>query len=68
LGLHLAILGLREHLFSLLGDPRILFKIGVTILLAVLSCRMVLRCVTPGASLRSSALWLAIVPTLLTPG
>jgi hypothetical protein len=61
LGLHLAILGLRPHLFSLLGDPRILFKIGLTILLAVLS----LRCVTPGASLRGPAFWLAIVPALL---
>jgi hypothetical protein len=65
LGLHLAILGLRPHLFSLLGDPRILFKIGLTILLAGLSCRMVLCCVTPGARLRSPAFWLAIVPALL---
>jgi hypothetical protein len=65
LGLHLSILGLRPHLFSLLGDPRILFKIGLTILLAVVSCRMALRLATPGVRLRSSDLWLAIVPALL---
>lgn len=68
LGLNLSILGLRPHLFSLLGDPRVLFKIGLTILLAVLSCRMVLRLATPGAGLRRAALWLAIVPALLAAG
>ena len=68
LGLHLSILGLRPHLVALLGEPRILFKIGLTILLAVLSCRMVLRLVTPGAVLRRVALWLAVVPALLAAG
>jgi hypothetical protein len=43
-----------------------LFKIGLTILLAVLSCPLVLRLVKPGASVRNAALWLAIVPVLLT--
>jgi hypothetical protein len=65
LGLHLAVLGLRPHLISLLGDPRIAFKIGLTILLALLSSRLVLRLVTPGATLRNPAFLLAIVAALL---
>lgn len=68
LGLHLSMLGLRPHLFLLLGDPRISFKIGVTIVLAVLSFRIVLRLVTPGAGLFRPALWIAVVPVLLAAG
>ncbi len=68
LGLVLSLLGLRPHLFSLLGDPRFLFKIGLAILLALLSCRMILRLATPGAGLRRAAFWLAIVPGLLAAG
>jgi hypothetical protein len=65
LGLHFAILGLRPHLFSLLGDPRIMFKLGLTILLAVLSGPLVLRVAKPGAKVRRRALWITIVPALL---
>jgi hypothetical protein len=65
LGFLLAVLGVRPHLLALLGDPRIAFKIALTILLAVLSCRMVPRLVTPGGELRGVALWLAVVPVLL---
>jgi hypothetical protein len=65
LGLHLAILGLRPHLISLLGDPRIMFKLGLTILLAVQSARMVVRLVKPAANVRGAALRVALVPVLL---
>jgi hypothetical protein len=65
LGLHLMILGLRPHLMSALSDPRVPFKIGLTILLAVLSGPLVLRLVKPGASARNPALMLAVVPVLL---
>jgi hypothetical protein len=65
LSLHLAILGLRPHLMSLLGDPRVLFKLVLTILLVALSGPLALRLVKPGASLRSRALMLTIVPALL---
>jgi len=65
LGLHFAILGLRSHLFALLGDPRIMFKLGVTLLLAALSGPMVLRLVKPGASTRFAASSLSAVPALL---
>jgi hypothetical protein len=65
LTLLLAIFGLRPHLFALLGEPRIFFKIGLNILLAVLSCRLALRLATPGARLRGVAFSLAVVPALL---
>ena len=65
LGLHFAILGLRPHLLTLLGEPRLLFKLCLTILLVALSGPLVLRLVRPGASVRRAALMLAIVPALL---
>jgi hypothetical protein len=64
-GLHLSILGLRPHLFSLLGDPRILFKLGLTHLLIGLSAWIVLRLVKPAADVRGPAVSLAVVPALL---
>ncbi|MBO0733400.1 MAG: DUF1109 family protein [Methylocapsa sp.] len=65
LTLHISVLGLRPQLFSLLGDPRILFKIALTILLALLSFRVVLRVAQPGARVRGPALRLWLVPALL---
>ncbi|MGH6867692.1 MAG: NrsF family protein, partial [Methylocella sp.] len=66
LGLHFAVLGLRPHLLSLLGEPRLLFKLCLTILLAALSGALVSRIARPGAGVRRAALMLAIVPALLT--
>jgi hypothetical protein len=65
LGLLLAILGLRPHLFLLLGEPRLLFKLCLTALLVALSSPLVLRLVKPGASVRSCVCMLAVVPALL---
>jgi hypothetical protein len=65
LGLHFAVLGLRPHLFALLGEPRLLFKLCLTFLLAALSGALVLRLVKPGARIRSRVLMLAVVPALL---
>ncbi|MDQ6868612.1 MAG: NrsF family protein [Pseudomonadota bacterium] len=65
LGFHFAILGLRPHLLTLLGDPRLLFKLCLTVLLVALSARLVLRIARPGAGMRRAALMLAIVPALL---
>ena len=62
---HFTILGLRPHLLALLGDPRLLFKLCVTLLLAVLSGLMVSRIARPGAGVRRVALLLAMVPVLL---
>ena len=66
LGLHFVVLGLRPHLLTLLGEPRLLFKLCLTFLLVALSGPLVLRLVRPGASVRRAALMLAIVPALLT--
>jgi hypothetical protein len=68
LGLHFAVLGLRPHLLTLLGEPRLVFKLCLTILLVALSSPLVLRLVRPGASVRRAALMLAIVPALLAAG
>lgn len=65
LGLHFAVLGLRPHLLSLLGEPRLLFKLCLTFLLAALSGALVARIARPGAGVRRAALQLAIVPALL---
>src|SRR4029077_20274610 len=60
LGLHFAVLGLRPHLLTLLGEPRLLFKLCLTFLLVALSGPLVLRLVRPGAGVRRAALMLAI--------
>ena len=65
LGLHIAVLGLRPHLLTLLGEPRLLFKLCLTVLLAAVSGALVLRIARPGACIRRITLLLAIVPTLL---
>jgi hypothetical protein len=65
LGLHFAVLGLRPHLLTLLGEPRLLFKLCLTFSLVALSRPLVLRLVRPGAGVRRAALMLAIVPASL---
>ncbi len=65
LGLHFAVLGLRPHFLTLLGEPRLLFKLCLTALLAALSGALVLRLGKPGTSVRNRALMLPIVPALL---
>ena len=65
LGLHFAVLGLRPHLLTFLGEPRLLFKLCLTVLLAALSCALVSRIARPGAGIRRITLLLAIVPALL---
>jgi hypothetical protein len=65
LGLHFAVLGLRPHLLALLGEPRLLFKLCLTILLAALSGALVARIGMPGAGVRRITVLLAIVPALL---
>ena len=65
LSLHFAVLGLRPHLLTLLGEPRLLFKLCLTFLLVALSGPLVLRLVRPGAGVRRMTLLLAIVPALL---
>lgn len=65
LGLFLAVLGPRPHLLALLSEPRVVFKLCLPVLLAVLSVPLVLRLVKPGSPLRLPLILLAIVPLLL---
>jgi hypothetical protein len=65
LGLHFAVLGLRPHLLTLLGEPRLLFKLCLTFLLVALYGPLVSRIARPGAGVRRITLLLAIVPALL---
>ncbi|MCI0599693.1 MAG: NrsF family protein [Beijerinckiaceae bacterium] len=65
LGLHFAILGIRPHLFALFGEPRLTFKLGLTVLLAVLSTPLAVSLVKPGTKSRGHALILAVAPALL---
>ncbi|MGH6935633.1 MAG: NrsF family protein, partial [Methylocella sp.] len=58
LALHFAVLGLRPHLLALLGEPRLLFKLCLTILLAALSGALVARIARPGAGIRRVTLLL----------
>jgi len=62
---HFTILGLRPHLLALLDEPRLLFKLCITILLAALSAVLVSRMARPGAGVHRIALLLTIVPVLL---
>ena len=50
---------------GLIGDPRLTFKLCITLLLSVLSGKLVTRIARPGATLRSIILMLGIVPVLL---
>ncbi|WOJ89784.1 NrsF family protein [Methylocapsa polymorpha] len=64
--LYVATLGLRPHFFALLGEnPRLLFKLCLTLLLVWLSGRFVLRLVQPGADVGGAAILLGIAPALL---
>lgn len=66
IAIYFGALGMRPHLFNLMeDDPRILFKIGLMVLLAILTVPLTLRLLRPGAGLRSAAITLLIVPLLL---
>jgi hypothetical protein len=64
IGLFLAALGFRPHVFAFLGEPRFLFKILLMVLLAALSGMLVLRLFRPADQIRDALLLLAI-PTVL---
>lgn len=60
-----AALGLRPHFVTLLGEPRFVFKIVLTDLLAALSGLLVLRLFRPGASARGFLVVALGAPLLL---
>lgn len=62
----LSTLGIRRNMAEAIETPRVMFKIGITLLLAVTSTRLAFRIGQPGASLRSaaSALFLPLIVLL----
>lgn len=67
-GLFFLTLGPRPHFLALLGEPRFAFKLGLVVLLAGASCRLVLRLARPGADPHGTVSLLASVPVLLAIG
>ncbi|MCI0467135.1 MAG: NrsF family protein [Beijerinckiaceae bacterium] len=65
LSLNFAVLGLRPQLLALLGEPRLTFKLFLTVMLALLTAPLAVSLVKPGTKLRSRALLLAAAPALL---
>ncbi|SFK01181.1 NrsF family protein [Methylocapsa palsarum] len=63
--LFLKVLGFRPHLLAMAGDPRLAFKICVSLALAALAGRLVARIARPGADARKTILWLALPAVLL---
>ncbi len=64
-GLLLSTVGLRVDLATAIETARVAFKIGATLLLAVLACVVVARIGQPGLAVRSQALLLLVPATLL---
>ncbi len=65
IGIYAVALGLRPHLFGMLGDARVLFKILLMLLLACLAVPLTLGLARPAADLRGIGLALVSVPVLL---
>lgn len=64
-GLMLAVLGLRPHLLALLGEPRLTFKLGLMLLLALLSGPLALHLAKPGLRTHAQVALLTTMPLLL---
>lgn len=61
----LSTVGVRPNLATAIETARVLFKIGFTLVLAVVACRLVFLVGRPGRSLRARGFQLAIPATLL---
>lgn len=64
----LSTLGIRKNMAEAIETPRVMFKIGLTLLLAVTSTRLAFRIGQPGASLHSAGLALFLPLILLLLG
>lgn len=64
----LSTLGIRKNMAEAIETPRVMFKIGLTLLLAVTSTRLAFRMGQPGAPLRSAASALFLPLVLLLAG
>ncbi|MBS1181484.1 MAG: hypothetical protein H6Q99_1364 [Proteobacteria bacterium] len=64
----LSTLGIRANMAEAIETPRVIFKLGLTLLLAIVSTRLALRVGKPGASLRSATLALVLPLAVLIVG
>lgn len=64
----LSTLGIRKNMAEAIETPRVMFKIGITLLLATTATRLVFRMGQPGVSLRSAASALVLPIALLLMG
>lgn len=64
----LSTLGIRKNMAEAIETPRVLFKLGLTLLLAITSTRLAFRIGKPGVSLRSAALALLLPLAALLAG
>lgn len=64
----LSTLGIRKNMAEVIETPRVLFKLGLTLLLAITSVRLAFRVGKPGVSLRASVLSLLLPLAVLLLG
>lgn len=64
----LSTLGIRSNMADMIETPRVLFKLGFTLLLAVTATRLAFRIGKPGVSLQSAALMLVLPLAVLIVG
>lgn len=64
----LSTIGIRRNMADMIETPRVLFKLGFTLLLAVTATRLAFRIGKPGVSLQSAALMLVLPLAVLIIG
>nr|WP_222858735.1 DUF1109 domain-containing protein [Rhizobium mesosinicum] len=64
----LSTIGIRKNMAEMIETPRVLFKLGITLLLAATATRLAFRIGKPGVSLRSAALTLTLPLAVLIAG
>ncbi|WP_026792372.1 NrsF family protein [Pleomorphomonas oryzae] len=64
----LSTLGIRKNMAEMIETPRVLFKLGLTLLLAITATRLAFLIGKPGVSLRSAALTLLLPLSALLIG
>ncbi len=61
-------IGIRRNMAEMIETPRVLFKVGITLLLAITATRLAFRIGKPGLSLRSAAMTLLLPLAILILG
>ena len=64
----LSTIGIRRNMADMIETPRVIFKLGFTLLLAVTATRLAFRIGKPGVSLQSAALMLVLPLAVLIIG